>query len=104
MTAAPEAKLAREAEICYASIACSTDYDCWHEEHDSVTVNMIMENLHANVDHAKQVLHHIVSAIPLEATCRCHSALAHAILTNRKAIPADLLQKLGPIVGKYFKA
>jgi 5'-methylthioadenosine phosphorylase len=104
MTAAPEAKLAREAEICYASIACSTDYDCWHEEHDSVTVDMIMENLHANVDHAKQVLHHIVPAIPLEATCRCHSAMAHAILTNRKAIPADLLQKLGPIVGKYFKA
>ena len=104
MTNMPEAKLAREAEICYATVAMVTDYDCWHEEHDSVTVNMIMENLHANVDHAKQVLHHIVSAIPLEATCRCHSALAHAILTNRKVIPADLLQKLDPIVGKYFKA
>jgi len=102
MTAAPEAKLAREAEICYASIACSTDYDCWHEEHNSVTVDMIIENLHANVDHAKEVLRKVVPAIPIEASCSCHKALANAILTDKDTIPNDVLTKLNPIIGKYF--
>ncbi len=103
MTAAPEAKLAREAEICYAAIACSTDYDCWHEEHDSVTVDMIIENLHANVDHARRVVRHVVPAIPLESTCRCHNALANAIVSDRDAVPAATLEKLKPIVGRYFE-
>ena len=103
MTAAPEAKLAREAEICYAAIACSTDYDCWHEEHDSVTVDMIIENLHANVEQARQVVRHVVPAIPLESTCRCHNALANAIVSDRGSAPADMLEKLKPIVGRYFE-
>ncbi len=102
MTAAPEAKLAREAEICYAAIACSTDYDCWHEEHDSVTVDMIIENLHANVLQARQVVRHVVPAIPLESTCRCHRALANAIISDRDSVPADTVEKLRPIVGRYF--
>lgn len=102
MTAAPEAKLAREAEMCYAAIACSTDYDCWHEEHDAVTLEMIIENLHANVDHARQTLRAVVPAIPLDAPCACHSALAHAILTDRTAIPAETIGRLGPLISKYL--
>lgn len=102
MTAAPEAKLAREAEMCYAAIACSTDYDCWHEEHDSVTLGMIIDNLHANVEHAKQVLRFVIPAIPLDQPCGCHSALAHAILTDRTTIPAETIRTLGPLVSKYL--
>lgn len=102
MTAAPEAKLAREAEICYAAIACSTDYDCWHEDHDSVTVDMIIENLHANVDHAKQVLRHVIPTIPQKAACKCHAALANALITDRSAVPDSVINRLAPIVGKYF--
>jgi 5'-methylthioadenosine phosphorylase len=102
MTVAPEAKLAREAEMCYAAIACSTDYDCWHEEHDSVTVDMIVENLHANIDHAKQVLRTVVPAIPLHRRCDCHSALANAFITDCSAAPPETIRKLGPIVSKYF--
>ncbi|MBM3264368.1 MAG: S-methyl-5'-thioadenosine phosphorylase [candidate division Zixibacteria bacterium] len=103
MTAAPEAKLAREAEMCYAAIACSTDYDCWHEEHDSVTLEMIIENLHANVEHARQTLRAVVPAIPIDRSCHCHSALAHAILTDRTAIPEETIRRLGPLVSKYLK-
>jgi 5'-methylthioadenosine phosphorylase len=103
MTVAPEAKLAREAEMCYAPIACSTDYDCWHEEHDSVTVEMIIDNLHANVDHAKDVLRKVVPAIPLDHECHCHSALSSAILTHRDVVPQETVDNLGPIVSKYFK-
>jgi 5'-methylthioadenosine phosphorylase len=102
MTAAPEAKLAREAEMCYAAIACSTDYDCWHEEHDSVTLEMIIDNLHANVDHAKQALRTVVPRIPLDESCSCHRALANAILTDRSVIPPETLRRLGPVVSKYF--
>lgn len=103
MTAAPEAKLAREAEICYGAIACSTDYDCWHEEHDSVTVDMIIENLHANVEQASKVVRHVVPAISLETNCRCHNALSNAIVSDRESVPVDTVEKLKPIVGRYFK-
>lgn len=102
MTVAPEAKLAREAEMCYAAIACSTDYDCWHEEHDAVTVEMIVENLHANVEHAKQTLRNVIPAIPLDRPCGCHTALANAFITDRSTVPADAIAKLGPLVSKYF--
>jgi len=102
MTVAPEAKLAREAEMCYAAIACSTDYDCWHEEHDSVTVEMIIENLHANVNNAQDVLRKVVPAIPLDQNCHCHSALKSAILTNPDEVPRDTIDRLGPLVAKYF--
>jgi 5'-methylthioadenosine phosphorylase len=103
MTVATEAKLAREAEMCYAAIACSTDYDCWHEEHDSVSVDMIIDNLHANVDHAKDVLRKVVPSIPLEHTCHCHSSLSSAILTSREAVPPETIERLGPLVSKYYR-
>lgn len=102
MTVAPEAKLAREAEMCYAPIACSTDYDCWHEAHDSVSVDMIIENLFANVEHAKQVLRSVIPAIPLDHVCHCHSALANAFITDRATVPPETIEKLGPIVSRYF--
>jgi len=103
MTVAPEAKLAREAEICYSAIACSTDYDCWHEEHASVTVDMIIENLHANVNQAQQVVRHVVPKISLESPCKCHTALANALITDRGAVPSAAVERLKPILGRYFE-
>ena len=82
MTNLQEAKLAREAEICYATIALVTDYDCWHPEHDSVTVDMIIQNLVANAKTAQQVIAEAVSRLPYERTCECATALQHAILTR----------------------
>ena len=103
MTAAPEAKLAREAEICYGAIACSTDYDCWHQEHDSVTVDMIIENLNENVNQSREVVRQIIPAISIGSTCRCHNALSNAIVSDRSTVPAETITKLEPIIGKYFK-
>ena len=103
MTAAPEAKLAREAEICYGAIACSTDYDCWHQEHDSVTVDMIIENLNENVNQSREVVRQIIPAISIGSTCRCHNALSNAIVSDRSTVPAETITKLEPIIGRYFK-
>ncbi|MBI4553527.1 MAG: S-methyl-5'-thioadenosine phosphorylase [Candidatus Latescibacteria bacterium] len=103
MTVAPEAKLAREAEMCYASIACSTDYDCWHPEHETVTVEMIFQNLLANVGLAKRVIQTVIPALPAERTCGCGTALAKAIVTHRAAIADETIKRLGPIVGKYLQ-
>jgi 5'-methylthioadenosine phosphorylase len=102
MTNLTEAKLAREAELCYATIAMITDYDCWHPQHDSVTVAEIIQNLTSNASNVQRVLHQVVGALPAERSCKCGSALAHAILTDRKMIPTAAKKRLGPIIGKYI--
>jgi len=103
MTNLQEAKLAREAEICYTTIALVTDYDCWHPEHDQVTVEMIIANLTQNARMAQQVIASAVERLPYERTCECASALKYAIITRPDAIPAETTRKLGPLVGKYLK-
>ena len=104
MTALPEAKLAREAELCYATIACITDYDCWHESEESVTVEMVISNLSANITYAQRILRAAARKIPADRsanTCECPSALSTAILTDRASIPADLKEKYSLLIGKY---
>lgn len=101
MTNLQEAKLAREAEICYVTIAMVTDYDCWHDEHDAVTVDQIIDNLTKNAANACKLVRHVVTRLPEQRGCKCGSALRHAILTDRKVIPQNTLDKLGIIVGKY---
>ena len=102
MTNLQEAKLAREAEICYATMAMVTDYDCWHEGHDDVTIDQIVAVLHQNADNAAKVVRAAVAAMPKERTCACGDALKYAILTDRKAIPAEALTKLALLLDKYF--
>ena len=102
MTNLQEAKLAREAEICYATIALITDYDCWHPSHDQVTVDMIIGNLTENARNAQQVIAEAVAVLPFERTCECASALQHAIITRPDAIPPEVKRELAPIVGKYL--
>jgi 5'-methylthioadenosine phosphorylase len=102
MTNLQEAKLAREAEICYCTIALVTDYDCWHPDHDQVTVDMIVANLTQNARMAQRVIAAAVSALPFARTCECASALKYAIITRPDAIPADVKRELAPIVGKYL--
>jgi 5'-methylthioadenosine phosphorylase len=103
MTNLQEAKLAREAEICYATIALVTDYDCWHPEHDSVTVDMIVQNLVANAKTAQQVIAEAVAHLPYERTCECANALQHALLTRPDAVPDRVRTDLAPIIGRYLK-
>jgi 5'-methylthioadenosine phosphorylase len=103
MTNLQEAKLAREAEICYATLALVTDYDCWHPEHDSVTVEMIIANLLQNAKTAQAIIAEVVGRLATERTCPCATALATAIITNPDAIPAQTKQDLAPIIGKYIK-
>ena len=102
MTNLQEAKLAREAEICYSTIALVTDYDCWHPDHDQVTVEMIIANLTQNARTAQAVIAGAVARLPLERTCECASALKHAIITRPDAIPESVKRELAPIVGKYI--
>ena len=102
MTNLQEAKLAREAEICYTTIAMVTDYDCWHEDHDAVTVTDIIRVLNQNAENACKVVAAAVRAMPAERTCKCGAALAHALITDRKLVPPATLKKLEPIVAKYF--
>jgi 5'-methylthioadenosine phosphorylase len=103
MTNLQEAKLAREAEICYATIALVTDYDCWHPDHDSVTVDMIVQNLVANARTAQAVIAESVSRLPYARTCECATALQHAILTRPEAIPDRVKKDLAPIIGRYVR-
>ena len=103
MTNLQEAKLAREAELCYVTVAMVTDYDCWHPHHDSVTVDQIVAVLVKNAENATRVLQATVAAMPKGRACKCGSALAHAILTDRKKIPAATRKKLKLIIGKYMK-
>ena len=102
MTNLTEAKLAREAEICYVTVAMVTDYDCWHPDHDAVTVNQIIATLNKNAENACAVVAQAVAAIPKERTCACGSALAHAIITDRKLVPETTRRKLGVLIEKYF--
>jgi len=102
MTALPEAKLAREAEICYASIACVSDYDCWHEAHESVTVKIIVDILRKNADIAKKIIRLAVGRIPERRDCPCASALKTAIITAPEMIPAEQKEKLNLLIGKYL--
>jgi 5'-methylthioadenosine phosphorylase len=103
MTSVSEAKLAREAELCYATVAMITDYDCWYPGHDSVTLEEIMSNLAKNAQNAQNVIRAAVRAMPSMRNCKCGSALAHAIVTDRSRIPAATRRKLTPILGKYLK-
>src|SRR6516162_983381 len=102
MTNLTEAKLAREAELCYATFAMITDYDCWHPEHDSVTVDMIIGYLNKNAENVQRAIRDVVRTLDGERSCKCGSALAHAILTDRKTIPAAAKKHLAPIIGKYI--
>src|ERR1700694_870072 len=101
MTNLQEAKLAREAELCYTTIAMVTDYDCWHPEHDAVTVDQIVAVLSKYAENAARVVREAVAAMPKARACKCGSALAHAILTDPKKIPAATKKKLALILGKY---
>jgi 5'-methylthioadenosine phosphorylase len=103
MTNVTEAKLAREAEICYATVAMITDYDCWHPDHASVTLEQIMNNLRRNAENAQNTIRAAVKAMPADRTCKCGSALAHALVTNPKLVPAATKRKLASIAGKYLK-
>jgi len=103
MTNLQEAKLAREAEICYVTIAMVTDYDCWHPHHDSVTVDQIIGVLNKNAENAANVVRETVAAMPSKRSCKCDSALAHAILTDRSKIPAKTREKLKLILNKYLE-
>ena len=102
MTNLQEAKLAREAEICYVTVAMVTDYDCWHPRHDSVTVDQIVAVLLKNAENATKVVRETVAAMPRERSCKCGSALANSILTDRKKIPVAAKKRLKVILGKYF--
>ena len=102
MTNLQEAKLAREAEICYATIALVTDYDCWHPDHDSVTVDMIVANLMQNATTAQQIIAGAVERLPYARTCECASALKYALITRPEAIPPAVREELAPLVDKYL--
>jgi 5'-methylthioadenosine phosphorylase len=102
MTNLQEAKLAREAEICYVTIAMVTDYDCWHDEEESVNVEMLLEYLRRNSENAKRLLAEAIRRLPPDADCPCRHALAAAIITDRAAIPAETRRRLDLLIGKYL--
>ena len=102
MTNLQEAKLAREAEMCYSTIALVTDYDCWHPDHDHVTVEMIIANLVQNARTAQAIIAGAVDALPYERTCDCATALKFALITRPDAVPVETARELAPLVGKYF--
>jgi len=102
MTNLQEAKLAREAEICYTTIALVTDYDCWHPDHDSVTVEMVMSTLSKNAATAQELIAGAVERLPYERTCECASALKYALVTRPEMIPEQVKTDLTPIIGKYL--
>jgi 5'-methylthioadenosine phosphorylase len=101
MTNLQEAKLAREAEICYTTIALVTDYDCWHPEHDAVTVTTVIENLRKNNDNAQKILRASVKRLPIDRTCKCGHALKHAIMTDLSKVPGKTLARVELLLRKY---
>lgn len=103
MTALPEAKLAREAEICYATLACATDYDCWHDTHEAVTIEMVVQNLQKNVDVAKRIIRLAAGHINDKRDCLCASALKNAIITAPELIPEPKKKELNLLIGKYLQ-
>jgi 5'-methylthioadenosine phosphorylase len=102
MTNATEAKLAREAELCYSTIAMITDYDCWHPEHESVTASQIIALLNQNAENAQRVLRESVRALPADRSCKCGSALQHALVTDMKLVPPATKRRLAAILAKYI--
>ena len=107
MTAAPEAKLAREAEICYGAIACSTDYDCWHEDHDDVTIESVIKILQENADKARALIKSVVPKLAgREGACDagCHTALDYAIITAPDVRDPDTVAKLDAVAGRVLDA
>ena len=102
MTNVTEARLAREAEICYAAIAMITDFDCWHPEHESVTASQIMATLSQNAENAQKVLRTAVRELPAGRSCKCGSALQHALVTDLKIVPMATKKRLTAIIGKYI--
>ncbi|NNF99413.1 MAG: S-methyl-5'-thioadenosine phosphorylase [Desulfobacteraceae bacterium] len=102
MTSLQEAKLAREAEICYVAMAMVTDYDAWHTEAEAVTVETVVVHVNRNADLARRIIREAVSQIPAARNCKCGDALAGAIMTDPRTIPADIKSKLDPLVGKYL--
>ena len=102
MTNLPEARLAREAEICYGTVALATDYDCWHEGHDDVTVEAVLEIIRRNVAMARNIIMYAAKSLSQEPRCGCGESLKHAIMTERTLIPAQTRQDLEPILGKYL--
>jgi 5'-methylthioadenosine phosphorylase len=104
MTNLQEAKLAREAEICYTTIALVTDYDCWHPDHDSVTVDLVIANLMQNAKTAQAIIAAAVDGLPFNRICECATALKYALITRPEAIPESTRTELAPLVGKYLQA
>ncbi len=102
MTNLTEARLAREAELCYVTVAMVTDYDCWHETHDSVSVDQIVAVLLKNAEHACSVVRESVAAMPTTRGCKCGSVLKNAIITQKNTVPAATLARLHLLIGKYF--
>src|SRR5690348_840551 len=102
MTNLTEAKLAREAELCYATIAMITDYDCWHPDHESVTAAQIIATLNQNAENAQKVLRTAVRELPAGRSCKCGSALQHALVTDLKIVPKATKKRLAAIIGKYI--
>ena len=102
MTNIPEAKLAREAEICYGVIALATDYDCWHETHDDVSVDAILAIIKQNVTMAKTIIRNAAACLSAKRKCPCVDALQYAIITDRSVIPEKVKSDLAPIIGKYL--
>ncbi|MCX7661276.1 MAG: S-methyl-5'-thioadenosine phosphorylase [Candidatus Omnitrophica bacterium] len=102
MTNLAEAKLAREAELCYASLCAVTDYDCWHPEHEKVTAQMVLDNLKKNVENAKKIIYKLIKELPSQRTCVCKDALKYAIVTHKELIPAKTKKDLNIIIGKYL--
>ena len=103
MTAIPEAKLAREAEICYATLACVTDYDCWHDVHESVTIDMVIANLMRSVEAAKEIIKKASTRLPRHRHCGCATALKDAIITSKELIPPHKKEELALLIGKYLE-
>jgi 5'-methylthioadenosine phosphorylase len=101
MTNLQEAKLAREAEICYSTIALVTDYDCWHPDHDAVTVSQVIENLTKNTDNAQKILRSAVKRLPVDRTCKCGHALKHAIMTDLRKVPQKTKERVELLIKKY---
>lgn len=102
MTNMPEAKLAREAELCYATLALATDYDCWHESEEDVTVGAILAILKRNVENSKRIVREVARRLPVTGACHCREALRHAIITDRKRIPLAARRRLSLLIGKYL--
>ena len=102
MTNMSEAKLAREAEICYVSLACVTDYDCWHPGHDSVTIDIVIQNLNKNIANAQRILAKVIENLSPQRNCSCKDALKYAIITDRKLITDKTKKDLDIIIGKYL--